>query len=335
MRIVFMGTPGFALPSLETLVKSEEVVGVITQPDRPKGRGRKVEPSSIKGMAERYELPLYQPVDLEHPRFRDWLKERKPEIIIVVAYGQILPPDVLDFPPQGCLNAHASLLPLYRGAAPIEWAIIRGEKRTGVTIILMNKGIDKGDIILREFLDIAPDDTAGVLSGRLASLSARLLLRSLEMIREGKIKPSPQHNEEATYAPRLKKSDALINWKASARDIHNLVRGLNPYLGAYTHIGGVDKRQGKVLKIWETELITNYQLPITKKRSRGEVLEIVKGKGMMVSTGGGALLIKEVQGEGGRKMPVGEYLKGHPLAVGYILGKEVVKGYESKQGKFE
>ncbi len=319
MRIVFMGTPRFAGPSLEALVKDEEIVGVVTQPDRPRGRGRKVELSSVKRMAEKYKLPLYQPIHLEHPRFRDWLREQNPEIIMVVAYGQILPPSILCFPPRGCLNAHASLLPRYRGAAPIEWALIRGEKITGVSIILMNEGMDEGDIILQESLGIGPNDTAGILSERLAFLAAKLLLRSLERIKKGKIEPILQADEEATYAPRLKKSDGLIDWRASAREVHNLVRGLNPRPGAYTYIRGRDKGQGKILKIWKTEIIIDDQKSATTKRQPGEIVEIIKDKGLVVIAGRGSLLIKEVQKEGGRKMSAEEYVKGHPLKIGCVL----------------
>ncbi len=324
MRIVFMGTPRFALPSLESLVKGEEVVGVVTQPDRPRGRGRKVESSPVKRLAEKYELPVCQPTNLQHAHFKDWLRERRPEVIIVVAYGRILPPDILQFPPHGCLNAHASLLPQYRGAAPIEWAIVKGELRTGVTIIRMEEDLDEGDIMLRESVDIGPDDTAGILSERLASLAARLFLRSLKEIKEGSIELIPQRDDEATYAPCLKKSDGFINWRASARDIHNLVRGLNPCPGAYTYVGREDEGQKKILKIWSTEPIAGYQSPITEEGRPGEIVSIVKDRGLVIAAAEGLLLIKEVQGEGGRKMPVGEYIKGHPLKVGYILSEQTV-----------
>ncbi len=317
-----MGTPQFALPSLETLVKGEEIVGVVTQPDRPRGRGKKVGASPIKRMAEKYKLPLYQPTALEHPHFRDWLRGLKPEIIIVVAYGQILPPDILHFPPRGCLNAHASLLPRYRGAAPIGWAIIKGERRTGVTIILMNEGMDEGDMILQESVDIGLDDTAGILAERLAFLAAKLLRRSLEKIREGSVEPTPQIGEEATNAPRLKKSNGLIDWRTSARDIHNLVRGLNPWPGAYTYVRGVDKGQKKMLKIWRMEPLADNRKPTTTEGQPGKVVEIIKDEGLVVIAGRGSLLVKEVQGEGGRRMPAGEYVKGHPLKAGCILGEE-------------
>lgn len=320
MRIVFMGTPRFAVPSLKALVKSEEVVGVVTQPDKPGGRGRKVEPSPLKSLAEKCKLSLYQPTDLEHPYFRDWLREQNPEIIMVVAYGQILPSCILHFPPRGCFNAHASLLPRYRGAAPIEWALIKGEKKTGVSIILMNEGMDEGDVILRESLGIGSDDTAGILSEKLASLAAKLFLRSLEKIRKGKVEPTPQIGAEATYAPRLKKSAGLINWRVSAREVHNLVRGLNPRIGAYTYIRGRDKGQGKILKIWKTEPMGDEQKSVTTKGQPGEVVEIIKNKGLVVMAGRGSLLIiKEVQKEGGRKMSAEEYVKGHPLKIGCVL----------------
>ncbi|NOX96965.1 MAG: methionyl-tRNA formyltransferase [Nitrospirae bacterium] len=320
MKIVFMGTPQFALPSLGALIKSEEVVGVVTQPDRPRGRGKKVEPSPVRKVAEKYQLPVYCPSSLHHLQFRNWLKDRNPEIIIVVAYGQILPPDILRFPSRGCLNAHASLLPRYRGAAPIERAIIKGEKKTGVTIIQMNEGLDAGDIILQEAVDIGPDDTAGVLGEKLSSLSAELLLKGLKKIKEGKVKVIPQNNKEATYVLPLKKSDGLIDWNTSAGNIHNLVRGLNPRLGAYTCIRR-DKGPEKILKIWKTEPATGNQKGGTTTSRPGEVMGIIKDEGLVVSTGAGFLLIKEVQEEGSRKMPVREYLQGRPLKVGSILSK--------------
>lgn len=320
MKIIFMGTPQFALPSLKILVKSEEVVGVVTQPDRPKGRGRKIESSPVKKMAEEYKLPLYQPTTLKDPYFQDWLRSLKPELIVVVAYGQILPSDILCFPPRGCLNAHASLLPRYRGAAPIEWAIIKGEKRTGITIILMNKGMDEGDMIFQESIDIGPNDTAGILAERLASLSAELFLRSLESIKKERLDIIPQDNDGATYAPCLKKSNGLIYWQTSARNIHNLVRGLNPRPGAYTYVRETGKEQKKMLKIWRTELPADNREPITAEGPLGRVGEIIKNEGLIVIAGRESLLIKEVQGEGGRKMSVEEYVKGHPLKVGYVLG---------------
>jgi len=315
MKIVFMGTPKFALPSLGSLIKSEEVIGVVTQPDRPRGRGKKVEPSPVRKAAEKYQLPVYCPSSLYHLPFRNWLKERNPEMIIVVAYGQILPPDILCFPSRGCLNAHASLLPRYRGAAPIEWAIIKGEKNTGVTVIQMNEGLDEGDIVLQEAVGIGPDDTSGVLWEKLASLSAELLLRSLKRIKKGKVKVIPQNNEEATYIPPLNKSDGFIDWNTSAGNIHNLVRGLNPRLGAYTYIRR-DEEKEKILKIWKTEPATGNQKPGTTTSRPGEVMEIIKDEGL---TGAGFLLVKEVQEEGSRKMPVNEYLQGRPLKVGCIL----------------
>ncbi len=323
MKIVFMGTPRFSLPSLESLVEDEEVVGVVARPDRPKGRGRRVEPSPVKMIAEKHRLPLCQPTDLSHPQFSDWLRERNPEIIIVVAYGRILPPDILHSFPLGCLNAHASLLPRYRGAAPIEWAIIKGEKKTGVTTIRMSEGMDEGDIILQESVDIGPHDTAGILSGKLSLLSAKLLRQSLEKIREGKIEGIPQCDEEVTSAPPLSKSDGCIDWQASARGIHNLVRGLSPHLGAYTYIEE-SKGQRKMFKVWKTAPKTENRKPKTAPGQPGEVMEVIKDEGLMVATGDGFLLIKEVQEEGARKMPAGDYVKGHPLKAGCLLGNRKI-----------
>ena len=317
MRIVFMGTPQFALPSLEALIEYGEVRGVVTQPDRPKGRGRKVQASAVKAAAERYQLPIYQPTDLHHSEFMDWLREREPEIIIVVAYGAILPSKILQLPKKGCLNAHPSLLPKYRGAAPIEWAIIKGEKKTGITIILMNEKMDEGDIILQESVGIGPNDTAGVLGERLAPLAPKLLTESLEKIRQGKAVYMPQNDREATYAPPLKKEDGLIDWGTSGQDIHNLVRGLNSRPGAYTYLKG--KRE-TTLKVWETELVSHPTFPVQNSQP-GKILEVIKDRGMVVATGDGTILLKEVQGEGGKRMSVSDYLKGHPLEVGSVLGR--------------
>ncbi|MCD5390779.1 methionyl-tRNA formyltransferase [candidate division NPL-UPA2 bacterium] len=314
MRIVFMGTPQFALPSLKALIEYGEVVGVVSQPDRAKGRGRKVEAPAVKVAAESSQLPIYQPTDLHHPEFMDWLRDREPEVIIVVAYGEILPPEILQLPKWGCFNAHPSLLPKYRGAAPIEWAIIKGEERTGMTIILMNEKMDRGDIILQESVEIGPDDTAGILCGRLAPLAAKLLLKSLEMIRQGKAVYIPQDDRKATYAPPLKKQDGLIDWGASGQDIHNLVRGLNPRPGAYTYL------RETALKVWETELVPCSSFP-GHNCQLGKILEVIKDKGIVVATGDSTILIKEVQGEGGKRMSVSDYLRGHRFEVGSVLGR--------------
>ncbi len=319
MRIVFMGTPQFALPSLKALIEYGEVVGVVTQPDRPKGRRRKIEAPPVKVTAESSQLPIYQPTDLHHPEFMDWLRDLKPEVIIVVAYGEILPPEILQLPRWGCLNVHASLLPKYRGAAPIEWAIIKGEEKTGITIILMNEKMDEGDIILQESVEIGPDDTAGVLGERLTPLAPKLLTETLEMIKQGKAVYMPQNDREATDAPPLKKRDGLIDWGTSGQDIHNLVKGLNPRPGAYTYLKG--KRE-TTLKVWETELVSHLTFPVQNSQP-GKILEVVKDRGMVVATGDGTILVKEVQGEGGKRMSIGDYLRGHRLEVGSVLGREV------------
>src|SRR5881397_1199859 len=238
MRIVFMGTPAFAVPSLEALLRSEDsVVGVVTQPDRPKGRGQAVAAAPVKLACEREGLPLLQPVKLKDPAFLEALRAWQPDFIAVTAFGRILPPVILRMPARGCVNVHASLLPKYRGAGPIQWAVINDERETGITTMLMDEGMDTGAILLQEPVAIQPEDTADSLAARLAEVGGRLLIETIRRLKDGTVVPRPQDHAQATLAPLLKKEDGLIDWKLAAVEIGNRVRGLSPWPGAYTYAG--------------------------------------------------------------------------------------------------
>jgi methionyl-tRNA formyltransferase len=309
MRIVFMGTPDFAVPSLEALLKSgDHLVGVITQPDRPKGRGQTLTPSPIKLIAQREELPLLQPTKMKDPAFLEALASWKPDLIAVAAFGRILPPAVLKLPPKGCINVHGSLLPKYRGAGPIQWAIINGESETGVTTMLMDEGMDTGAMLLQEKLAIEPKDTAGTLSPRLAELGGRMLIETIKRLKAGTLVPRPQDHSQATLAPLLKKEDGLIDWTMNAAAIANRVRGLSPWPGAYT-FAGEDR-----WTIWRTVAATEQA-----KASPGTVTQVTKDA-VHVATGNGVLVLMELQPANSRRMTVAQYLTGHPVGVGYRLG---------------
>ncbi|MFH2012741.1 MAG: methionyl-tRNA formyltransferase [Pseudomonadota bacterium] len=311
MKIVFMGTPDFAVPALDLLIKEgENIVGVVTMPDRPKGRGRKLKAPPVKETAERHKVNVYQPEKVRDDLFISKLKELNPDVIVVVAFGQILSKEILKFPQFGCINLHASLLPKYRGAAPINWVIINGEKLTGVTTILMDEGLDTGDILLQKEVEIEEDDTAESLHDKLAKTGANLLLETLDRLIEGNIKPVPQDNSKATIAPMLKKRDGLIDWGKRAKEISNIIRALTPWPGAFTHL------RDKTLKILNGIAIEED----SKENTPGVVTDIDK-KWIKVSTGNGALLITEIQLQGHKKMGVAEFLRGHKhkITVGTTL----------------
>jgi methionyl-tRNA formyltransferase len=309
MRIVFMGTPDFAVPSLDALLRSDEsVVGVVTQPDRPKGRGQTLAASPVKLVCLREKLPLLQPAKMKDPAFLETLRNWQPDLIVVTAFGRILPPVILAIPPRGCVNVHASLLPKYRGAGPIQWAIINGERETGVTTMLMDEGMDTGPILLQEMIAIAPEDTAGTLSMKLADLGGRLLVETLRRLKDGTLQPRPQDNARATSAPLLKKEDGLIDWKLNAEAIVNRIRGMSPWPGAYTYAN--DDR----LTIWKARSLDRRE-----KALPGAVVEIEKDA-ILVATGHGLLAIGEIQPANKRRMTVAQYLAGHPLSPGVMLG---------------
>jgi methionyl-tRNA formyltransferase len=310
LRIVFMGTPGFAVPSLEALAGAgHDITLVVTQPDRPSGRGRKLSPPPVKLKAAELGIDVYQPERVKRPEAVERLAAERPDVIVVAAFGQILPKSVLDIPPKGCLNVHASILPRYRGAAPINWAIIRGENMTGVTIMQMDVGMDTGGMLMLEEEHIRPDDTAGTLTERLAGLGAKMVVEALERLDKRGLQPVSQDESKATYAPMLKKEIGRINWGLTAAEIERLVRGLDPWPGAYTTY------DGEQLRIWRASAGDTGD-------NTGEPGEVLKAgrEGISVATGGGVLLIIELQGPGGRRMPARDYLAGHRIAVGERLG---------------
>jgi methionyl-tRNA formyltransferase len=308
MRAVFMGTPEFAVPSLEQLLKSDDqVVGIVTQPDRPKGRGQSVTSSPIKLIAERERLPLLQPTKMKDPAFLDALRAWKPDLIIAAAFGRILPSVILNLPPRGCINVHGSLLPKYRGAGPIQWAIMSGETETGITTMLMDEGMDTGAILLQASLAITPEDTAGTLSPRLADLGGRLLIKTITQLKAGTLVPRQQDHSQATMAPLLKKEDGVIDWTMSATAIANRIRGLTPWPSAYT-FAGEDR-----WTIWRAVAMAEQV-----KELPGTVTQVTKDS-IHVATGNGVLALQELQPANRRRMTVSQYLAGHPISVGCKL----------------
>jgi methionyl-tRNA formyltransferase len=312
MRIVFMGTPEFAVPSLEALLKSgDEVVGVVTQPDRPRGRGQALTPSPVKRVAQRSNIPILQPTKMKDPDFLAALSAWKPDLIVVTAFGRILPHVILSLPPKGCINVHGSLLPKYRGAGPIQWAIINGETETGITTMLMDEGMDTGAMLMKETITIAPNDTAGSLSLKLAEVGGRLLVETLTRLKAGRLVPQIQDHAHATLAPLLKKEDGVIDWTLSATAIANRIRGLTPWPGAYTFLGR-DR--------WMLYRADPLEEPATEPP--GRVTTVTKDE-IHVATGKGILAVKELQLANSRRMTVAQYLAGHPLRPGLQLGQEV------------
>ena len=302
-----MGTPEFALPSLRLLLeRGMEVVGVVTAPDRRRGRGLKAQNTPVKELALHHSLPLFQPVRLSDPDFISWVRELRIDVVSVVAYGGYIPKSLLEHPPKGCVNVHPSLLPKYRGAAPINWALIKGENTTGVTTMYMDEGWDTGDIILSSQVAVDPDDSAGTLSDRLAEVGGELLLKTLELVAEDQAPRTPQDDSAATFAPKLKKEDGRIDWNQPAADVHNLIRGLNPHPGAYTPF------RGQPLKILRASTRPGWG----GAGGAGRVVEIDKNEGPVVSCGEGALLIRELQPASRRSMSAGEFIRGYRLEEG-------------------
>lgn len=311
MRIVFMGTSDFAVPSLDILIESgENVVCVVTRPDRPKGRGRKLTAPPVKRLAERNGIGLIQPRNVKDESCISRLRELMPDVIVVVAFGQVLSNEILKIPPSGCVNLHPSLLPKYRGPAPVNWAIINGEKVTGVTTMFMDEGLDTGDILLQQEVEIGEDDTSDGLFVKLAKTGAVLLLETIHGLKEGNITPVIQDHSKSTMAPLLKKEDGLIDWGKGGGKISNLIRGLTPWPGAFTRL------QGKILKIFKGVPLGGD----SKANAPGTVIEIGE-EGIKVSTGEGFLLIKELQLQDHKKMGIADFLRGHGhrVNVGTIL----------------
>ena len=295
MNIVFMGTPDFALTSLDKLIKKGYIIStVISQPDRPKGRGKKVQPPPVKERALQAGINVQQPERVKDPEFIEALKNLRPDIIIVVAYGQILPEEIIKLPGLGCINVHASLLPKYRGAAPINWCIINGEKKTGVTTMYMDRGMDTGDILMQRETEIKDDETAGQLHDRLALLGAELLIETLGGIERGSVARKAQDHSEATYAPQLNRETGRVDWNNEAQSIYNLVRGTNPRPGCYTQY-----RQQR-MKLWGARVLDR-----NSTGTPGEITE-VSAEGLAVQTGWGTLLLTEIQMPSSWRMTVDE-----------------------------
>ncbi len=304
-----MGTPSFAVPILRAIHKSNhELIGVVTQPDRLKGRGRKLGISPVKELATGFRPIVMQPQTTKDEAFIGEVKRMSPDLIVVAAYGRMLTRDLLDIPPLGCINVHASLLPKYRGAAPIQWAIVKGERKTGITIMKMDEGMDTGDILLAQEVEIGDEDTAQSLHDRLTQVGASLIIKAMDQLDKGTLRPIPQDHSEASYAPPLKKEDALIDWSQDGREIFNRIRGFNPWPGAFTYLKGLR------LKVFSGEII-NEEV----REAPGKVVQS-GSEGVKVTTGKGSLLIKEVQLEGRKRMPIHEFLVGNEIPPGTQMG---------------
>jgi methionyl-tRNA formyltransferase len=309
VNVVFMGTSAFAVPTLERLMASRHaVVAVVTQPDRPQGRGQRIAAPPVKQVARAHGLYMLQPPRASDPQFLAELKLLAPQVIVVVAYGQVLRPALLCIPPIGCVNVHASLLPKYRGAAPINWALIRGEQVTGVTIMLMDETLDTGPILLQRELAIEPFDDAGTLQERLATCGAEMLLQALDAVESGALTPVPQDHVKATHAPKLRKEDGLIVWRRSADDLAHLIRGVTPWPGAVT------THQGRPLRIWRAT-----PMAMSGSGRPGRVAS-VDARGIWVETGDGYLVLREVQPASSRRMAAAAYARGHALRAEDVLG---------------
>ncbi|HYQ47527.1 MAG TPA: methionyl-tRNA formyltransferase [Thermodesulfovibrionales bacterium] len=303
MRIIFFGTPDFAVPSLAALADAgENIVSVVTQPDRTKGRGHKLSQPPVKEYALSRGMTVLQPDSIRSAEFHDAASRMLPDMIVVVAFGKILPRAILDLPPKGCINVHASMLPKYRGAAPIQWAIVRGEKTAGVTTMLMDEGLDTGDTLLMESTDILPEDSALTLGARLSGMGARLLMETIRRIKDGSVKPVPQSGE-ASYAPIIQKEHGRIDWSASALDIHNLTRGMYPWPGAFCFFG-----LEKITLVKTSVIASSSGVPGT--------IELISGDELRVSTGKDALSIVELKPAGKPSMSGGAFARGRHIREG-------------------
>ncbi len=307
MRIIFMGTPEFAVPCLQSILDAgHDVCAVFTQPDKPKGRGYTLTPPPVKELALKYDISVFQPKTLRTAEAAETIRGLNPDVIVVVAYGKLLPKEILDIPPYGCINVHASLLPKYRGAAPIQWSVLNGEKVTGVTTMYMAEGLDTGDMLLTEQTEIGPDETSGELHDRLSLLGAGLIVKTLQSVKDGTIKRIPQTEEGTCYASMLTKELSHIDWNKTAGEVHNLVRGLSPWPTASTIF------HDKILKVHRTKIINGYS---------GQAGEIVQAGGLFVVCcgQGTAVELTEVQYEGGKRMSGKDFLRGHPVEEKTVL----------------
>ena len=311
LNIVFMGTPDFAKESLKAIYEAgHNILAVVTNPDKPKGRGMKLVASPVKEFAMQKGLKIYQPTKIKNnEEIIEEIKKLNPDVICVVAYGKILPKEIISIPRLGCINVHASLLPQYRGAAPIQWAVLNGDKKTGVTTMYMDEGMDTGDMILKQEVDIGEEETTGELWERLASIGANLLVETLKQIEKG-IAPRQKQGEDFSLAPMLNKEMAKINWSAkTAQEIKNLVRGLNPIMGAYTFLNG------KKIKFWKVDVATEDEIVVENLSfiRNGTVLVSDVRDGIFIKTKEGILKVLEIQGENARRMTIQEYLRGNSI----------------------
>lgn len=311
MNIIFMGTPDFARGSLEAIYHDgHNIVGVVTNPDRPKGRGMKLLPSEVKEFALEKGLKIYQPSRIKkNEELIEEIRKLNPDVICVVAYGKLLPKKILNIPRYGCINVHASLLPKYRGAAPIQWAVLNGDKTTGVTTMYMDQGMDTGDIILKEEVEIGEDETTGELWDRLTKIGGELLVKTLQQIEKGTA-PREKQGNDFTIAPMLSKEMAKIDWGSrTAKEIKNLVRGLNPIMGAYTYLNG------KKIKFWKVAVATNEEITMENMNflRNGTVLVSDSKDGLFIKTKDGILKVLEIQGENAKRMPIQDFLRGNNI----------------------
>jgi len=322
MRVVFMGTPEFAVPTLQHLLDSDcSVVGVVCQPDRPSGRGKKIQNGPVKTLAVARSLPLFQPEKMKDPGFLETLRAWDPDVIVVAAFGRILPQVILDLPPKGCLNVHGSLLPKYRGAAPIQWAVINGEPETGVTIMVMDAGMDTGAILEQAVMAISVEDTAGDVASRMAEMGGALLVSTLKKWLAGTIEPQAQDETKATLAPILKKEDGLLDWSQPATVLANRIRGLSPWPGGYTFVEG--ERWG----IWKAHVEESEGHSIGSSEQTGDAPGTIVGvtkQGIQVQTGRGVLRLLDIQPANKKRMAVADYLAGHRLEVGIRLSQSPI-----------
>ena len=308
MKLVFMGTPDFAKESLEAVYNAGyEILAVVTNPDRPKGRGMKMVESPVKEFAKEKNLKIYQPEKVKkNIEFIEEIKKSQPDVICVVAYGKILPKEILEIPKLGCINVHGSLLPKYRGAAPIQWAILNGDKETGITTMYMNEGMDTGDMILKEKVTIGEDETTGELWDRLSKIGGELLVKTLKEIEKGTA-PREKQGDDFSIAPMLDKKMAKIDWEnKSAIEIKNLVRGLNPIMGAYSFLNG------KKIKFWNVAIATNKEIPAEGLKNGTVILSNPKD-GLFIKTKEGIIKVLEIQGENAKRMPIQDFLRGNKI----------------------
>lgn len=311
MKIVFMGTPEFAVPSLNMLLEEGyEIAAVVTQPDKPKGRGNKMAAPPVKEFAIKHGINVLQPSKIKTTEFVDQIKAIGPDLLVTAAYGKILSKELLEVPSLGCINVHGSLLPAYRGAAPINWAVINGEELTGITTMFTDVGLDTGDMLLKKEIAIEPDMSVGELHDKMSILGAEVLKDTLVELNRGALKRIPQKDAESSYAPIMTKELGLIDWSKTAKEIHNLVRGTDPWPGAYTFLNGMR------IRIWRTVLEAHNEIG----HACGEIVE-VDSKGIFVKCSEGYVLIKEVQVDSSKRMNVSDYIRGHKIDVGEILGK--------------